>query len=221
MPPRYQWNFTCSVWKLHRKSVFTQWQTREWTEQVCYGTLLHLGQLKVQSLTNLNICRAGVARFRNAFDQILTPHLGKAPWEQWEEHSKARGFPWCSTTLAEPRAGSGTNSGNIWGVRRQRKQSKAQEERRAQLSRSWSLREPVLPLCWADTTSLSHTHICGIGQLSWAESQQQDEGCLQQDLLLWKALAFQGKSRPVVMQSVSGTIGQQSGAPKRITSFTI
>lgn len=59
--------------------------------------------------------------------------------------------------------------------------------------------------------------------VSWAgvNHSSRDEGCLQQDLLLWKPLALQGKSRPVVMQSASGTTGHQPGAPKIIPSFTI
>lgn len=149
------------------------------------------------SLTNLNSSRAGVARFRNIFDQILAPHslslvakyrwngflsLGKAPWVHWEEHSNAEGFLYYSTIWQKPEQPVRQMLAVFEGW-----EGSGLEQ---SLGRTAFPAEPCCP--WAEQTPRAclTPRICAIGQLSWVNHTGRDEGCLQQDLLLWKPLAL-------------------------------
>lgn len=105
-----------------------------------------------------------------------------APWVPWEEHSNAERFLCYSTILAETRGASQTNPGSIRGVRRSGTGAKF---RRKGLPSS-----AVVYQLWAPSLPVSHPG--SAVSVSWAglNHSGRDEGCLQQDLLLWKPLGL-------------------------------
>lgn len=170
MPPKYLWNFTCAVWKLHRKIVFSQWQTQSEQNRFVMGHFFVLVSLRCRawqiSAVELELPDSETFSIRSLLHTMLP--WGRLPECTGKSTARHRDFPDAAQSSQNPEQAVGQIRAGFEGWGGSGSRAKLRRSGVPSSAGVYQLREPVLPLCWADTTCLSHTHICGIGQLSWA-----------------------------------------------------